>query len=285
MEFKEFIAEIKTDFNRDFESGLIDEGSVRLWVSSGLKRFGENIMTKQDTVVHVRNGKAELPEHFHSLYFAVKCEPSCRSIEDAEAEMLDFDSWVERTERGTQWNSCDPTCKTEHETVITEKLFVKGVAVNYNYTNPTELKLGKGMKRSACSSGCLNRFRSQAEDEIHISNNIMYTNFTEGEVYLIYYGLELDEEGDMIIPDTDLGKLEEYLEYRVKRRIFENKLANDDDKQAGNMLTYYMQQENNLLGEALTAIKFQTLTPASFTRLKRLNRSYMEVYEAMFPKI
>lgn len=284
MNFKAFLAEIQTDFNRDFESGLIDEDSVHRWVVRGLRKFGEDVMTLQDTIVYIENGKGRLPDNFSSLYVALKCEPNYYHVKGDESELLASKFWTERTETRMDWDICNPECVDESETKIVEQLFYDKTQVNFHYKNPVLLKLGKNMKRSICASKCLNKFNCNCPHEISISGNILYTNFPDGVVYLQYYGMDVDEEGYIVVPDTDKQEVEEYLEYVVKRKIYENKIANDDDRNSASLLQYYRSMEIEALDSAKTAIKFQNLTPRSFDRLKAKNRKEILKYECMFPE-
>lgn len=280
-----FIADIKSELSSYNGAGLIDDVSIYKWVTKALLKFGANIMTLQDTVINVSNKQGVIPLNFYSMYVAYKCDKKGYYLKEPESigTLQQVYSWVERVERTNHWNTCDPCCKEEEEKTIIEKVYFKDTEVEFHYHNPIMLKLGKTMKRDKCHSKCRNMIVKDSPHEIIINENTLVTNFLEGDVYMQYYGLPQDEKGKPQIPETPKGEVETYLEYHVKRKIFENILANGDDKTVSTMFSYYAQKEDSQLGLALTDAKFSTLTPNSFRRLKKINRTEMQRYELMFP--
>lgn len=281
------IAELKSSYPAYDKAGLIDEIAIYRWANAAIKKFGANVMTLQDGVVEVRNSQANLPENFYSLYVAYKCDRKGYSVESEEDKSVlqQSLSWVERVERSSTWNICDPCTTTETEKIITEKVYYGDTQATFYYNNPILLKLGKTMKRNACHSNCRNLVVKDCPYEISIYKTTLQANFTEGDIYFQYYGTPEDEEGRPMIPDTPKGEVETYIEYHIKRRIFENIIANNDDENARTLFQYYVQKEDSQLGLALTDAKFSTLTPNSFRRLKKANRKAMYKYECAFPNL
>ena len=70
-----FIEEIKADFRKQADAGLIDEASIYRDIELGLKRFGNDIKELQETIVHVKNGKVVLTSNISSLYIADLYQP------------------------------------------------------------------------------------------------------------------------------------------------------------------------------------------------------------------
>jgi|TARA_R110000744_G_scaffold205725_1_gene324387 hypothetical protein len=278
VNIKNLLAELKSDFSRDFASGLIDDSSVKRWSMNALKKFGENLMVVQEATVEVSNGKGTLPSNFHSLYAAVLCNPRCYNKISGESKVFESNIWVETTEKSIIWDSCDGSCTTESEKTVTEQVIVDDCVIEKHYTNPTLLRLGKNIKRGDCGTGCLNNVNTPCNNEITINNRTLNTNFKEGTVFIQYYGLELDD-CDFPIVNTDKGEVETYVEYHIKRRLMENKLSNGDDYSGGNLLSYFRQEERDSFSLALTAIKFETLTPDTFRRFKARNKMDMLKFE------
>jgi hypothetical protein len=286
MNFRTFLAELKADFQRDFTSGLIDEQSVAKWVTYALGKFGANVLTLQEGVVYVKRGVATLPDNYEKLQLAAKCDVGCVEVEeDVENVLIESRFWRERTERELQWDSCSPSCKKSHDKTIVENYFYKGTKATFRYTSPTLLKLGKTMKRDSCASECRNLVVQDCEHEISILGKTMYTNFTEGVVYLQYYGIEVDEDGMPIIPETFSKECVEYIEYYVKRRLYEVKASNKDDANYMNLLNYYRTVEREQFALAFTAVLFEGLPKTAFSRIQRKNRAEMLQYEALTPII
>jgi len=98
-------------------------------------------------------------------------------------------------------------------------------------------------------------------------------------VYIQYYGLPEDEEGNIEIPDTPNGHLETYLEYFLKRRLTERLMGNNDTVGLQNLYQVYSQQESVSLRNASTEIKMTNLKPRTFKRMQSLNRLESLQYE------
>ncbi len=282
------IAEIKTSLSQYDEAGLIDEVSIRRWIRNELKRFGVNIMTLQEGIINVKNSRAEMPDNYGVLYLAAKCEPLGYHAQGSKDHLQGSYFWKERIEKKTSWESCDPCCVDEQESRIVERLYFHEDYCDFYYKSPMLLRLRKGIKKSQCHSKCKNLSEAltySSPYDINILKNTAYFNFEEGSVYLQYYGIDKDEDGEMLIPEDDHNRVETYLEYYIKRRIMEDVAANDDDPKgtASRMLSYYMQQEREQFKLALTSTKFSALSRDTFKKLKQKARRNTAQYEVMIP--
>jgi hypothetical protein len=66
-----------------------------------------------------------------------------------------------------------------------------------------------------------------AANEAWIKDGYLHTSFDCGKVYLNYQGALEDEDGNLLVPDHD--EINEYYEYAMKQRIFENLYLNGED--------------------------------------------------------
>lgn len=290
MHIDTLIAEIREDYNKYDSQGLINDDSCYRWAKYALKEFGGNIMEIQETLLYVKNGQAQLPDNFFSLYDALRCESDyyCASSSKADTGILDSLMWKERVERKQTWNSCATCCKEESESTITERIYIDFATndyVDFYYTNPQRLRLGKSTQRSI-DPNCRNKYiKSGSTDVITINNKTLYANFAEGVIFLQYKGVPEDEDGKPIIPETPKGNVEKYVEYHLKSMILENILVNTDDT---NVITAYQTataKEQYYKGLAKTDAAFSKLTPASFRRLRNANRIDNLKYELRFPQL
>lgn len=272
---EEFIAEIKSDFSKLDEAGLIDEISIERDIELALKKFGNGVTQLQDTVLEVVNGKVSLPKGFYSLDVAFKCEPKGYSNEGTieHNTLQESNFFVRRTQRDKEWVSCDSCCTNEKETTITEKLYFKdNKSVDFHYHRPQLLRLGKSFKKSKCTKDCRNKFVKESPYEIVIIGNTLQANFDKGYIYMKYRGLMLDEDGELGIPESPNGNLVLYLEYFVKKRIAERLIANGDAIHIQNLFQEYARQEQIYLKNASNELKMMKLTPRVMRRLRTLNR-------------
>lgn len=281
MKFEEFLAEFKSEKESYLSAGLIDDISVYKWVTQALKPLGGNIMVMQDAIVDIKGSEGTLPSNFFSLEAAYLCEPKGYYCKEEERPVLQRSwQWVERVEQSMKWRNCDFCCLDDvEEKIITEKVYFNDVETKLYYKNPVLLKLGKGFKRSACTESCRNLVVRSCPNEIVINGNTLFTNFKEGTVYIQFYGMELDEQGFVIIPELGLGNIEQYVTTYVNWKFYEKLLTNQDEPNVVTLFQYYSQMVDKHKMLALTESKFSKLTPSDIAQIGINNRRLLDVYE------
>lgn len=284
MKIDSLIAEIEKSMSQYKTAGLIDKADLYRWTNLALKNFGQSICTLTEKVVQVKDGKAFLPEGFHSLHFAAHCSPKGYYVSNNHRPgIISSNIWRERVERKLEWDSCEPCCTTESETIISEDIYLDDNLITFYYQNPVVLKLGKAFKKDLCTNECKNRLVKESPYEINIVGTTLQANFNNGYIYIQYYGLEQDEKGLPLIPDTPKRKVEVYIEYHLKKKLLEQLLLNGDDVNLINMLSYYSQQERIEYPLAMSDAKFQTLNYNSYKKLAQQNRRAIEKIESLIP--
>lgn len=287
MTRKELIAEVTSDLRQYDESGLIDYRSLNLWIKSELKRFGNNIMVLHDKTIPVENGRAKLPENFWKLVVAAKCDDGGYEVCEGDKEHIIMSHyWKMRTEQSYEWDNNSETYHKKDYKEIREKVYFDGGAIEFRYKNPTILRLTRGMKKEVCHSSCLNlqaALTSSASNEINILGETIQTNFTTGYIYIQYLALPSDDDGDLIIPETQHNHLQKYIMYYVKAKILENIIANEDDPGKGQLLTYFNAKANEAFSLAMTETKMEGLGMDWDKKLKNQMRKDTMKFERMFP--
>lgn len=280
----DIIAKVKRDFQKYSDAGLVDEDELYRDLVFALKKFGNDITYLQETVVEVKDGYANLPRSFFSLYLAYLCEPVgfvCQDVEFNDLQSSHF--FVERTKQNSKWNQCDACCEEKEETFVKENLYFKSGRVEFYYRNPTLLKLGKTFKKDNCHSDCRNKVVRDNPDEIVIVNYKLQANFNEGSIYLQYYGLPTDENGTIEVPESANGHLELYIEYYLKRRLTEMLMTNNDAQGLANLYSVFLQQEQINLRKASNELKMKNINFKRFSaRMHRLNRLESLQFESKF---
>lgn len=253
-------------------AGLIDEEAVYSWVVRALKRFGTLNSVLHEEILDVKNNQATLPENFIKLHLALKCTPDKYFIEKQEDTIQHSRWWIERHEKGTEWNSCDDSCcYKDFEKKVVETLYYKGNSVKYIYKNPIVLRVVEAVKRKQCTSDCLN-LKSESDFSVSImkNSNKLITNFNTDKIFIRYYGYELGEDDLIEIPDTNQGHLHDYLEYYVKAKVMEDVIGNGDNtKNEVQMLGLYEQKSRDAFLLAITDAKASVFTKEAFNKLKR----------------
>lgn len=278
------IAEIESDFSKYSDANLINRESIYRDIALGLKRFGNDICQVHETVVEVKEGYAELPRNFFSLYAAYMCEPMAIQTDIEVHDLQESLFYKEKTINSTTWNECDPTCKTVTESVIQENLYFNNNRVTFHYNNPQLLRLGKSFLRNNCHAKCRNKIVRDNPNEIVIIDYRLQANFNSGTIYLQYFGLPVDEEGNIEIPETANGHLETYLEYYIKRRLAERLMGNNEAQGLSNLYSVFAQQEQIALKNASNELKMKSIKPGFARRFQRINRLESLQFESSLTK-
>lgn len=231
------IAEIRGsgEFFKD-NPNLLDKATIYRWINLALKGFGLNIMEKQGQIIEVENYKGILPSNFGKLSLAVFCECDKAFVPEEQKEKL-LSTYLYKSRLETKFiieteftnDGCKETiCPTE-ETQIIEKTFLSdlGCDVRMTYKNPQYVTLGRDVLYDACIDECVNRNVRDCKYSINVKGQTIYANFKTGNLYVEFYGLpEID--GVPIVPNSDRGKVEQYLEAHIKRKIlWEMQLSGD----------------------------------------------------------
>jgi hypothetical protein len=227
-----------------------------------LRRFGNNILEIQEKVLDIKNSQTTLPENFKSLKLALKLKPIGSLLENSTKEDLrNSFAYTKRIEREAYFDDITLNYVAANSTKIIEEAIILKSGSAKLYYHPEWLKIVKGIKGGGVSTDCLNiskAIRNKEVHEISINNNTLNTNFSEGQIYIQFYGLNTDEEGEIVIPDV--MHLDKYLEYYCKAKIAENLIANNRNPQAlAQLLPLYKQEADKQFSNSMTASKFKAL--------------------------
>ena len=105
-----------------------------------------------------------------------------------------------------------------------------------------------------------------------IKGGFLFTTFDTGKVYLNYQGQMEDDNGNLMVPDHDL--LNEYYEYALKARIFENLYLNGED----------VAQRMQLIEQRLKAARNQALSLVNTPNFKEMEKMWWTNRKAMYGK-
>jgi hypothetical protein len=105
-----------------------------------------------------------------------------------------------------------------------------------------------------------------------IKGGFLFTTFETGKVYLNYQGQMEDDQGNLMVPDHDL--LNEYYEYALKSRIFENLYLNGED----------VAQRMQLVEQRLKAARNQALSLVNTPNFREMEKMWWTNRKAMYGK-
>jgi hypothetical protein len=285
MTISNIIAEVKTELSQYEASGMLDEISLNNWAKRALKSFGNLATTLQEKTIEVKNGKAKLPEGFYSFRLAAKCEPKEAKIIKGceEDELVNTFFYRVRTETLKEWdNQSNKFQDGLYKEVVEKTYFKNGTAeVDYYFHRPRLLRLTNSFKKELCSDSCANLSKALTNSspyEINILGDYIQTNFTEGFIYLQFYALEKDDNGDIIIPELSNDQLAEYITYHLKRKSLESIWISDDDS-VQNKIQFLKQMEEDARLKAMSAAKIESVSGYGWwNTIQNRNKRRNEIY-------
>lgn len=287
MTIKQVIAEVESIFPQYADAGLVDRMAITNKIISALKKFGNNIMIKREAFLTIKGGKAELPKDYWHLLVAVKCEPvAIRTTPEFHETLLDSYFYRQRTEERNVWNLTLDAYIPEDTTTIREEFVFKKAKADFTYRQVNHLKLVKAFKRDQCAKDSPYRssdFARSSPYEINIYNRHLQTNFVTGNIYMQYYGLPTDDEGDVIIPETQHDELKEFIVYLAQEEVLYRVLMSDDDPNVANKFSLVKQLTEDARQLAYTETKMEALGnwKEEFIRKKRLQT---QAYDRLLPR-
>lgn len=218
---KYVFSKIKRDFRSFNSANLLDENDFPQYVADILKQIGNSAFKEERAVLIVKNGKAKLPKDFMQLHAAYKCcgdnnNNSRQHLQRKSVFENHIDCDIVKVKRG-----CEIECDNNNGLIqrVTIKEYVNDNDCNIqNYNRVSLLKLSPNV-RQHCADDCLN-FLCSAQDEITINNRAIFTNFDDGDIFMLYYAFPYDEDGIPMIPDN--VEMEKLLEMYIKWQVLLN---------------------------------------------------------------
>jgi hypothetical protein len=251
-------------------AGMIDKGIFYSYVKEILFTIGAGVYMEDHGVIEVKNFNAPLPGNFSIFWSAWKVKESKEFREfkgyDPRIDYTLYTMPDIQNALNKVWKF-DIECPSQMDLTskVAVRYYVDGNSVdhhNFNFSEPTLLSLGTVHSKEFIDqkSPC---FRSGSPSTISIEQKFVHTNFEKGFIYLVYYGLPIDDDtGLPLIPDNPLIEktIEFYIEYRLLRKWYLNNKVPDLERKVAMVKSDY----DFAFGEALT----ETKTP-SFQAMER----------------
>lgn len=285
MTLPEFIAEIESSLSNYAQD--IDKSTIKLNVIQQLRIFGLNIADVKEKVLDIKNSKVTLPDEFKSLKLALKLEPIGCEYKGKKEELEGSYIYRQRIENPMYFDEVNQEyVKTCCQKIITETIKVGESPLKFYYDQQW-LSLVKGIQKDTVDTNCLNlhpSIRGNYPNEISITNGVLNANFSEGSIYIQYYALPTDENGEIIIPEITTGDIFRYIEQYVKVKIAEDLIVNNKNPMGIAQIYPMWKQELPMLKRAaITESKYANLPKDWGKKFKALNRRDIAIFE--LPKI
>lgn len=258
-------ATVKEELKSYFDTGAVDDLMFPTYLDKCLRKLGRTTYVISETVLHIEDFEARLPDNFYAVREAWLCTDvagypyqTANSFYSQAASQTTIQvSPV--VSGGTACTNIEcttgcPECMPE----LIQAVYKTNNSMNRTYQKEYLLKPGNISAKANCTLDCVNLGSSSA-DSFDIRDNKFVTNFRNGTVLLIFYATEYDDVGNQMIPDN--YRIREYVEAFIKYKVFEmlsNQLTDETFQQIQSKLVYYKQLSEEAFIMADIEIKKQT---------------------------
>lgn len=240
---EEIFAEIREEMSSYFNTGAVDDIMFPRWAIYCLKRLKKSTMQVEATVLEIKNYKAELPQNFNSARAVWSCEPHYVSTMNPQLRYTQHDI------RLTQFDRCDcpkeipcecNPCKSDREFQVTYKTTGETL---YTFQKNRLLTPSDVRTQNRCSSDCLN-FKPTCDDTFEIDGCNLFTSIPSGKIYIEYYVENVDEEGNIIVPDNVY--VQQYIMSYIRYKLFKKLLDSTTDESFSQMNYKFQKAERDM---------------------------------------
>jgi hypothetical protein len=228
IDAEEIINIVKNNLNTYFESNLIDDSILYPRLEICLGELGVRAYQKTSVTLDVKNGKAKLPDDFHSLLYAF----SCSSYKVKEPKIQGIIGYEHRI--------CDiPKCKTACDYCHDDNGMYQ-IMQRFEDTYVWHKDAKCLTVTEMVDNDCNNERPRLKKDETAINDGYIYTAFDTGTVYIEYR----KTSATLMVPDYP--EIRDWLISEMTTMTFQRIWYNRDDD---NVIQRYQESK------AETAIK------------------------------
>lgn len=286
MEFKSsesLFSKIREDLYSFDAAGLLDEGKFHKDVQYVLYSLGTMWYRDIEIMLEVERFRTEIPRNFTLVEAVYRCHGSgmnpIKLPDGIVFSEFTFDHYPET--QTPDWNA-PKVCpaQTDYWMQDGNKIFnafkylliQRGNEV-HSFQPPVLMRAGNVNTEKHCSKKCPN-VHNDSPDVFTIQNGRIYTNFEHGDLFLVYKGFALGEDGLPMIPNNVI--IEKAIEDYIKYNIIKN-LRTNGDADVANLMQIYQHDMEMSMGAAITLTK----TPSFSTMLNqvRLVRKRLDFYQ------
>ena len=223
--FDELLYEVNTDFVMYNNEGLIEPAQLIKVAQRVNYDLGLRIHGTKEKMLEIENKKVRLPNDFYVLNYAYLAGqykvtyrvPSGRTSEN----MIVNGQTCIRCYKPESDCVCEATYTQECQNG--ENIYVQVVE-----KRKTETRVYETFERVRIATDTGRGDALNDSDYVaYIKNNYIYTNISQGKLYISYQGNLEDSEGNLLVLDHPM--INEYYEYAIKQRLLENLFINGED--------------------------------------------------------
>lgn len=255
-------ARIREELRSYFDAGVVDDLLFPIWTDDCLRKLGRSSYKIENALLFMENFEARLPPDFvaprevwmtSSILSPIYRKPGAFYQQITTVLDKPFDA----CNPAVNCDPCNPdilVVNTKTNTEITHPIRLKYLLKPGNIHVHDKFRHGlhDGM-------GCLN-FSSTCEDTFDIRDNKLITNFRHGDVFLIYYSSQSDNNGYQLIPEN--FRVQDYIRAYLRQKVFEqlfNGITDESFQQIEKKYQMYKQQADEAFIMADIEVKKKTI--------------------------
>ena len=278
--FDQLLDEVSIDFKVYSNEGMIEPAELIKVAQRVNYDLGLRIHKTKEVILDVEKRKAKLPDDFYVVNYAMligRYTVTTPAIQGDQRESIHAAAICRKCHGNSNECGCDDIYSVAVDVygdesgslVLVQK--IKSETRVYDHFERIHLTGGKYIQGDSVND------TNPSANAGEIKNGFIYTNITEGKLYISYEGTLEDDKGNLLVLDHPM--INEYYEYAMKQRILENLYMNGED----------VSQKINLIEGKLRAARNNALgivnTP-NFAEMKALwqmnRRAQYQKYYDMF---
>ena len=318
--FDSLLEDVTVDLNTFALENMIEPQQLIKLTKKINYDLGLRVNQTKEVILEVCHGKVKLPDDFYVFNFALICGTytvntgyniggtNIQEVPYVEVpSTVDVCSPITVNCRTCNANPCNHTagCDLNHpivdpipvaydplnpygDTCIPPRVFMNckgdkyeliqvvggsGETRTYSSTMPLRMKASQNIE---CN--CPNLYWN-TPNEGWIQGGFLFTTLDTCKVYLNYQGQMEDDQGNLLVPDHDL--LNEYYEYALKARIFENLYLNGEDvAQRMQLVEQRLKSARNNALSVVNTPNFRELEDMWWTNRRAMYGKYYSMFES-----
>jgi hypothetical protein len=250
-------AEIKEEMASYFNTGVIDDTMFPIYTNRALEKLGRVTYKIDNQVLEIKDHEVALPSDFKFVREVWLCTNIIKSRRDPS---YFYDQQTCVVAPAGQYDPCNP-CDTCPDKCHTEYSIVHKTSgqIHMTFNLSFLLKPGNIAVKTHCSKDCKN-FGASGPDSFDIRDGKLITNFSHGDVYLVYYKIDKDDEDYQLVPDNYYIKdwVRAFIKYKMYEKLW-NEIVDETSAQIERKYQEYKEQKDMAWILAETEVKKQTI--------------------------
>lgn len=275
--FNQLMSSVSSDLGRYADEGMIDE---ILYIKEARKvnaELGLKINKEKEVILDVVNYKACLPDDFQYLQLALACSVSYVTVPKIQGVHTE-DKVIPLKNLCSECGQTPCNCQVQFKACDGYKYVAQTIGIKtHKYEHLDLISLTKASNRF-CSDSCLN-LNFNSPNVMNILGEEATFSFRSGKVYLNYLSDMTDDKGNFLILDHPLTN--DYYEYAVKKKIFENMKFNKDGDVAQD-LQYVITQLKEARIRAISIVnmpEYEEINKYFADNRRRFYNDYVKYFE------